>query len=37
MIWNASDYDNITIMRVKFDDIWTPGRKNLSILEILKE
>ncbi len=25
MIWNASDYENITEMRVKFDDIWTPG------------
>ena len=27
MTWNASDFDNITQMRVPFDDIWTPGRK----------
>jgi hypothetical protein len=26
MTWNASDYDNITQMRVPFDDIWTPGK-----------
>ena len=31
MTWNASDYENITQMRVKFDDIWTPG------IQILKE
>ena len=29
MTWNASDFDNITQMRVPFDDIWTPGRKDL--------
>ncbi len=23
--WNPEDYDGITIMRVPFDIIWTPG------------
>ncbi len=27
MTWNPIDYDNITVSRIKFDDIWTPGKQ----------
>jgi hypothetical protein len=26
LTWNPKDYDNITVSRIKFDDIWTPGK-----------
>ena len=25
MTWDPVDYDNITLMKIAFDDIWTPG------------
>jgi hypothetical protein len=25
--WNPMDYDNIIVSRIKFDDIWTAGKR----------
>ena len=25
MTWDPVDYDNITLMKIPFDEIWTPG------------